>query len=203
MQSEQKKYLTMMLTNDEGYRRFAYKDIENLWTWGIGRNVEQVGISLEEAVYLLNNDIKSCSNPIKKQQLLFLLADKKNYRKLAYKDASGILKIGFGRNMESDGISLEEAQFLLSNDIDNAEKEAIAEISCYAVVSDAIKIALLNMLFNMGISRLLRFKNTLQYLLNGENEKASIEVLDSEYGRGKNGPRARRISKIFLTGLLP
>lgn len=42
---------------DEGYRQFPYKDTVGKLTVGIGRNLDDVGISKDEAAYLLNNDI--------------------------------------------------------------------------------------------------------------------------------------------------
>lgn len=45
------------LERDEGYRQFAYKDSVGVLTVGIGRNLEHVGISKEEAIALLRNDV--------------------------------------------------------------------------------------------------------------------------------------------------
>lgn len=49
------------LIRHEGLRLFPYRDSEGLLTIGVGRNIEERGISREEALYLLDNDIKAHS----------------------------------------------------------------------------------------------------------------------------------------------
>ena len=42
----------------EGIRLHPYKDTAGKLTIGVGRNLDDVGISRDEALYMLNNDIK-------------------------------------------------------------------------------------------------------------------------------------------------
>ena len=51
---------------DEGFRQYPYKDINGILTIGIGRNLEQKGISLAEAKGLLQNDIAETWNELVK-----------------------------------------------------------------------------------------------------------------------------------------
>lgn len=46
------------LIRHEALRLFPYRDSEGLLTIGVGRNIEERGISREEALYLLDNDIR-------------------------------------------------------------------------------------------------------------------------------------------------
>ena len=46
----------------EGYRQFPYKDTVGKLTIAIGRNLDDVGISQEEARYLCHNDIDKAIN---------------------------------------------------------------------------------------------------------------------------------------------
>lgn len=50
--------LTTMLTEEEGFRAKPYRCTANKLTIGVGRNLEDRGISKEEAMYLLGNDIE-------------------------------------------------------------------------------------------------------------------------------------------------
>jgi len=50
-----------MLINHEGYRRFPYKCTAGATTVGYGRNLGSRGISEDDALYLLNNDIRDCT----------------------------------------------------------------------------------------------------------------------------------------------
>lgn len=47
-----------MLRKHEGLELKPYKDSEGKWTIGIGRNLDDIGISPDEAYYMLENDIK-------------------------------------------------------------------------------------------------------------------------------------------------
>lgn len=47
-----------MLITDEGLRLKPYRDTVGKLTIGVGRNLDDVGISKEEALYLLENDIQ-------------------------------------------------------------------------------------------------------------------------------------------------
>jgi len=48
----------LQLLNDEGMRLFPYTDTVGKLTIGVGRNIEDVGISKNEAMVLLENDLK-------------------------------------------------------------------------------------------------------------------------------------------------
>ena len=47
-----------MLVKDEGLRLKPYRDTAGKLTIGVGRNLSDVGISVDEAYYLLANDVK-------------------------------------------------------------------------------------------------------------------------------------------------
>ena len=49
--------LDKMLISDEGLELKPYRCTANKLTIGVGRNLEDVGITHDEAIYLLNNDI--------------------------------------------------------------------------------------------------------------------------------------------------
>lgn len=50
--------LKEQLVRDEGLVKFAYEDSVGKITIGVGRNLDDVGLSEEEIFYLLENDIK-------------------------------------------------------------------------------------------------------------------------------------------------
>lgn len=49
--------LTDQLVRDEGLRLKPYQDLVGKWTIGVGRNLSDVGISTDEAMVLLSNDV--------------------------------------------------------------------------------------------------------------------------------------------------
>jgi lysozyme len=55
-----------MIIRHEGFRDKPYLDSVGKLTIGIGRNLNDVGISKEEALYLLDNDIKQASKDLER-----------------------------------------------------------------------------------------------------------------------------------------
>ena len=54
------------LVRDEGLRLELYQDSVGKWTIGVGRNLDDVGISEDEAMYLLRNDISRAKRDLEK-----------------------------------------------------------------------------------------------------------------------------------------
>jgi lysozyme len=51
-----------MLIDHEGLKLKAYQDTKGIWTVGVGRNLQDVGLTKDEALYLLENDIRRIVN---------------------------------------------------------------------------------------------------------------------------------------------
>jgi lysozyme len=56
---QNRDYLIKLLKLHEGIRLKPYRDTVGKLTIGIGRNLSDVGVSQEEALYLLDNDIRN------------------------------------------------------------------------------------------------------------------------------------------------
>ncbi len=54
------------LIRDEGVRNYPYKDTVGKLTIGVGRNLDDVGISKDEAYLMLDNDIQRTSDSLDK-----------------------------------------------------------------------------------------------------------------------------------------
>lgn len=136
---ENQLILKNMLVREEGYSQFIYKDTQDIWTAGIGRNMESRGLSLQEAIYLLENDIKYFSEQLDKKIPFFKLLDQIR------------------------------------------------------------QIVLIDMAFNLGINNLLEFKNTLAAIELGNYQLAAQEMLNSKWAK-QVGRRALRLSEMMKTG---
>lgn len=55
-----------MLIRHEGLKLRLYKCTANKWSIAIGRNLEDRGISEDEAIYMLNNDVRDFYNELKR-----------------------------------------------------------------------------------------------------------------------------------------
>lgn len=110
-----------------------------------------------------------------------------------YKDSVGKLTIGVGRNLDDVGISLEEADLLLANDIKAATVALEANFPWTMDLDDVRKGAMLNMTFNMGIRGLSGFKDFLAKMEAKDFRGAAGAMLDSLWAK-QVGARATRLS---------
>ena len=60
--------LKNLLTEDEGLKLFPYRDTVGKLTIGVGRNLDDVGISRAEAMFLLDNDIQRSIVPLLREK---------------------------------------------------------------------------------------------------------------------------------------
>jgi lysozyme len=56
--------ITAMLLKHEGLKLFVYNDTQGIPTIGVGRNLRDRGLTKDEAMYLLANDIKDFSGKL-------------------------------------------------------------------------------------------------------------------------------------------
>jgi len=103
-----------------------------------------------------------------------------------YKCPANKLTIGYGRNIEERGISIEEAEFLLQNDILRCKQE-MAPYTWYYGQPPQVQDALINMCFNLGLTRLLTFKRMIAALEAKDYTKAALEALDSKWAKQVKG----------------
>lgn len=116
-----------------------------------------------------------------------------------YKDSVGKLTIGYGRNLDDRGISIEEADCLLNNDIMSALDDCRLNFKWFDSLSIGKQEALVNMCFNLGITRLKGFKKMLAALEVGDYIRASREALDSKWAK-QVGSRAEEIAAALRGG---
>ena len=131
--------------------------------------------------------------------LLDQLRRHEGFRAKAYKCPSGKLSIGYGRNIEDNGITEQEAEFLLNNDLMNSRKELHNAFPWYDRLSLRRKQALINLHFNIGLHSLWGFVKFLTAMEQKDWQKAHDELLDSKYARQVGG-RANELAAQILEG---
>jgi len=119
-----------------------------------------------------------------------------------YKCKEDKLTIGFGRCLDTKGISTEEAEHLLNNDI----KEVVNNLYSFVFwceLNAARQAVLISMTLNMGYVGFKKFKKTIKAISDLDYELAAIEMLDSKWaiqvGKDK-GQRAYVLSEQMRTG---
>ena len=137
-----------------------------------------------------------------------------------YQDSLGIDTIGVGRNIEdrgfskfeldtlnktiediyTDGITEEDANFLLRIDI-NIMANELFKVKPIAKLVDSIRqLVLMDMAFNMGVPRLCKFIKMWAALEQYDYTKAAEEMLDSR-GAKQVKTRATRLAHSMQHGV--
>lgn len=119
---------------------------------------------------------------------------------MPYKCSAGYLTIGAGRNLESRGITYDEAMYLLENDLTLYHTELMKAFPVVDQLDVVRQYTLVNMAFNLGITKLRQFKLMWAAIEDRNFEVASQEMLSSKWSRDV-GARALQLSEQMRTGL--
>ena len=104
--------------------------------------------------------------------------------------------IGYGRNIEDNGITEDEAEYLLMNDIKSTQEELLANFEWFLMLSAPKQGVLINMCFNLGLTRFKQFKKMIAAIEMGDYNEAAEQMLDSKWAH-QVGNRAIRLSNIM------
>lgn len=141
-------------------------------------------------------------SPETQQRLTAQLAREEGYRKSAYQDSLGYWTIGYGRLIDGRkgaGLSLEEAAYLLGNDITSV-LEHLAAYPWFTDQDEVRQAALADMAFNLGVEGLQReWPHFLGAMALKDYPRAG-DILEHSLWRQQVGPRAERIIKQIRTG---
>ena len=116
-----------------------------------------------------------------------------------YKCTADKLTIGVGRNLEDVGISEEEAEMLLQNDIQRATVQIQREFPWTTELDEVRFAALINFTFNVGIGTVGKFVNAMALLRDGNYDMAADEFLNSRWAK-QVGQRAVEVTEQIRTG---
>ena len=120
---------------------------------------------------------------------------------MPYEDSEGYLTIGVGRNLDANGITLDEAMVMLDHDIEQAIHDA-ERIPGYENCNDARRAVLVNMTFNMGLPTVMKFRRMIANLQAENWAGAAGEMLDSKWAK-QVGYRAQELADMMVRGDYP
>lgn len=115
-----------------------------------------------------------------------------------YKCTAGKLTIGYGRNIEDNGISAYEADMLLNDDIQNCYAQCI-KFPFWNKLNEVRQAVLLDMCYNLGFARLNGFKKMLKALGRLDYKTAAKEMLDSKWARDVKS-RSTELAELMMSG---
>ena len=118
-----------------------------------------------------------------------------------YLCSAGYETIGVGRNISKSGMGLsdDEVDYLLENDIARVIKELSSEYPWFNTLDDVRKDAMIDISFNLGATRLRGFKRALAAMEVADYKTAAKEFLDSKWSRDVKG-RATELCYMIEMG---
>ncbi len=152
-------------------------------------------------------------------QLVRELIRDENEKLRVYRCTAGKLTIGVGRNLGdvgisaaetkalgitrasviANGITVAQSRVLLGNDIDACEAALDRRLPWWRRLDPVRQRVLLNMCFNLGLTRLLGFRNTLRSMETGDYAAAARGMALSKWAGQVKG-RAIRLISMMLEG---
>nr|BDD45433.1 hypothetical protein 2 [bacterium] len=137
---------------------------------------------------------ESMGAPINFSALKKELVRHEGMRLKPYLCPAGKLTMGVGRNLEDRGITEEEADFMLNNDLNACIEDLDHALEWWRDLPLPAREVLVNMTFNLGIKGLLGFRNALAAFQAQDWQAAAKEMLDSRWAR-QVGPRAEELAE--------
>ncbi len=134
-----------------------------------------------------------------RQRLIDQLIRHEDLRLKPYRCPAGRLTIGVGRNLDAHGISRAEAMLLLKNDIDRSVSEAHRIIPKFQSLDEVRQVVLIDMIFNLGATRFMRFRDLLAAITGADFAAAALAMEESRWC-GQVGERCFRLSEMMYTG---
>ena len=121
------------------------------------------------------------------------------WRSKPYEDTEGILTIGYGFNI-AQGISREEGDAILDIRLKNVLVSTVS-LEEFKHLDDIRQIVIVNMIYNLGLEGVKKFKRMWKAIGNKDYKSAAVEMLDSKWAV-QVGRRAEELSDIMRTGEL-
>ena len=135
-------------------------------------------------------------------QLVDTLKRHEGVRSHAYKCSENMITVGVGRNLDENGgigLSDDEIEYLLMNDIERCDAELRAAYDWYENLKKPRRDAMINMCFNLGLTRLRGFVKALEAMSREQYDVAADEFMDSRWAE-QVGERAVEVTELIRSG---
>ena len=135
------------------------------------------------------------------EQLREMLRRHEGVRNFVYLCSEGYETIGVGRNIADSGLGLseDEVDYLLDNDIKRVKTELSDEYFWFGALNEARQEAMIDLSFNLGQSWLRGFKKALDAMSTEDFDRAADEFMDSRWSE-QVGNRATEVTEMIRTG---
>ena len=134
-------------------------------------------------------------------ELIEMLKRHEGVRSHVYLCSAGYETLGVGRNISESGLGLteDEIDFLLINDITRVKQELTDAYFWFPALNEARQDAMIDICFNLGLTRLRGFVNALEAMSREQFDIAADEFMDSCWSQ-QVGNRAVEVTEMIRTG---
>lgn len=115
-----------------------------------------------------------------------------------YKCTADKTSIAYGRNLDDKGLTLEEAEYLLDNDV----AECIQDLSTFSYwnkLSERRRACLIDLRFCLGPGGYRQFRRMAAAIERDDYEEAAEQILDSRFAQ-QTGRRADNLALMMREG---
>lgn len=145
------------------------------------------------------------------KELYRLITGDEGWRSRAYDDRTGLevkasapgarLTIGYGFNIQDDGLPKEVADYWLEWRVNNVYLPAVKRVlPAFAGFTKSRRYALISMMYNLGEPRFKTFRKMISAICREDWEAAATECLDSDAARNDAVARYRRLAEMIRKG---
>ena len=134
-------------------------------------------------------------------KLIEMLKLHEGVRSKVYMCSAGYETIGVGRNIAESGLGLseDEIEYLLKNDIKRVREELEDNYFWFAALNEVRQDAMIDISFNLGLTRLRGFVKALEAMSREQFDIAADEFMDSRWSQ-QVGNRAVEVTEMIRTG---
>ena len=134
-------------------------------------------------------------------RLINMLKRHEGVRDKVYMCSAGYETIGVGRNISESGLGLsnDEIEYLLKNDIERCRNELLGEYDWFKDLDSVRQDAMIDLSFNIGQTKLRTFVKALGYMATGNYEEAGQEFYRSRWAE-QVGDRSLEVCQMISSG---
>ena len=134
-------------------------------------------------------------------RLVNMLKRHEGVRNKVYMCPAGYETIGVGRNISESGLGLseDEVEYLLKNDILRCRNELLGEYDWFENLDSVRQEAMIDLSFNLGQTKLRTFVKALGHMADGNYEEAGREFYNSRWAE-QVGDRSLEVCQMIGSG---
>lgn len=165
-------------------------------------SIQMSSESLESSVYSPAQSLESLNKPNWITKATDQIRRHEGEVLHAYQDHLGFWTIGVGRLIDKrkgGGITKEESEYLLRNDISDVFVDLSLRLPWYKDLIEPRKAVLINMAFQLGIAGLMGFTKTLSLIEAGQYSQAADQMMLSKWA-SQTPKRASEMAEQMRSG---